>query len=69
MFTVDERHPNVISVREGGATTYFWVADGMWSYGQSFDSGVNGPFASYEVAVEDWRKRVSQARGHKQKEV
>ena len=63
-FTVDERHPNVIAVRENGATTYFWVADGQWFHGHNLEAAhADGPFGSYEAAVENWRHQLSLARG------
>ena len=53
----------MITMQEGEAKTSFWGEGGHWWWGYGFDSGINGPFASFDAAVEDWRKHLSRQRG------
>lgn len=66
MFSRVYGHDNVITIRDGDRETYIWTVDGRWFFGHSFDSGGNGPFPSFDAAIEEWRRQLSRDRGRKE---
>lgn len=67
-FHKHDARPDMVTVSENGRDVFVWVSGGRWFWGYDFDHGTNGPFSSYDAAIEDWRKALSRERG-KQKDV